>query len=305
MPSGLSLYWLVTWMLWAVVVFLDFKREPRDRRWAVSLVALIAIASVSREFFPAFNLRFALLSGLAVTIISAWGARAWLNRKRQAKVNAWAISHGFESRELSACSADATLPEQLLRRLPIFSRGALSKTEHLISRLGASGRETFVFQFATRRNLSWHGPSGDESRGTVVAIRQPRLDLPFFHIRPDGLMSTFDGGPVGEVVPMATGSRFASQYRLWGHEPRNLASRFSIEALDAISAQKGWIIQGEGEWIVALMFDRSENLMSLKTSLLRQVPLDQLKEHVDQATSLLDHLVETVSRQHLRDFGAA
>ena len=45
----MSLVWLVTWGLWGAVVYRDWRRDPRDGRWLVSLLGLAALAFLTRE----------------------------------------------------------------------------------------------------------------------------------------------------------------------------------------------------------------------------------------------------------------
>lgn len=304
MPSDWGPYWLVTWSLWAAVVFLDRRREPRDWRWAVSLGALILVAAATRESLREFNLRFVLLAGLAAVVILSWGVGRLLSRRRLARTAAWAREHGFEAVALASRRTEDALPDDL-RRLPIFAGGSLPRTEGVVAREDGEGGTVLAFRHAIRRKMAWYGASGVEVRGTVVALRRPGMWLPLFQVRPSGLLSWIDGGPIGEAVPVAGASRFAGGYRLGGHEPTNLRALFSDALLDAIAEKPGWIIQGEGEWIAASYFDRSENLMSLKTSSLRTARLDGLGGFVKDSGDLLGLVADRASRWSARDLGAA
>ena len=245
MPSGFSNLWLITWSLWALVVLLDCLREPRDWRWVVSLSALVGVAVATRDTLREPDIRFVLLTGLAVAVLLAWGASRLLARRRHAKTAAWARLHGFEPIAIGPRRADVTLPEGL-RRLPLIARGAFAKTEGVLRRDEPAGGEVLAFQFAIRRRMAWYGPSGVEARGTVVALRRPGLWLPFFQVRPDGLFDWFDGGPVGDPVAITPGSAFARGYRLTGHEPRNLRGLFPDEMLDAIARSPAGSSRGKG-----------------------------------------------------------
>ncbi len=300
MPSGLSPFWLLTWSLWSVVVYLDRRREPRDWRWVISLVAMVAVAVITFDSMREANLRFALLSGLAAAVILAWGVRSIRAQHRANETGAWAEAHEFSALSLQPQPAEATLPDDL-KRLPIFSRGSLARTEGLVERREPHGGRVLVFRHAVRRQMALHGPSGIEAYGTAVAIYRPESALPLFAVRPEGLFPWFDGGPIGERVAVQPHSRFAAAYSLFGDEPRNLRALFSDSITTAISEKPGWIIQGEGAWVVALYFDRSENLMSLKTSSLRVVRPVKLAEHVGLSLSLLNQIAMAASRPMRRD----
>jgi hypothetical protein len=139
----------------------------------------------------------------------------------------------------------------------------------------------------------------------VIALRRPGMWLPQFQVRPIGLFKEFDGGPLGDPVSIPSGLAFAKSYRLGGHEPRNLRAIFDDGLLAKIAEKPGWVIEGEGEWVAAFYFDRSPNLMSLKTSTLRKVKLDALEEHARDAYRVLTSVAERSSRAEARDAGAA
>ena len=304
MPSEIPWVWLVLGSLGGLVVLLDFLREPRDWRWVLSLAALIGLGIVARDSFREPDLRFVLLTGLAVSVLVAWAASRSLARHRQARIVAWARDRGYEPVAVGRQRAEATLPEPL-RRLPVFKTGAYSRTEGLLRRDDPAIGEVLVYRFSTLRNASWYGSPGVETSGTVVALRRPGSPLPFFQIRPQGLFPWFDGGSVGDPVATTPGSRFTESYRLSGHEPRNLRALLSDDLLDAIAEKPGWIVQGEGEWVAALYFDRSENLMSLKTSSLRTVDLHSLDAFTREAARLAGRVAEGASRTMARGVGAA
>ena len=83
MAAGLSWVWLVTWSLWAAVVYKDATRQPRDWRWLVSLAALAFIAWATIDHLREPNLRFVLLSTLAVGVLIVWTAFDALARRRR------------------------------------------------------------------------------------------------------------------------------------------------------------------------------------------------------------------------------
>ena len=72
-----------------------------------------------------------------------------------------------------------------------------------------------------------------------------------------------------------------------------------------IGEKPGWLIEGEGEWLAAFRFDRSPNLMSLKTSTLRTVRVGRPGGHVGEAQRLLENLADRASRSARREAGAA
>lgn len=303
MGSGFHGVWLVTWSLWAVVIARDVRREPRDWRWIVWLAALFAAAAATRDTLREVNLRFVLLSGLAVVVLVGWTAADLLNRRRRPRLSAWARSHGYGPTALESRRAEATLPEGL-RRLPMLGRGRWPRTEGLLSRDDGDGRERLVFDHTIRRKVVWYD-SGVEATGTVVAIRRRGMWLPLFQVRPVGLFAWMDGGPLGEPVPTAGNAAFARSYRLGGHEPRNLRALFTDDLLAAITERPGWLIEGEGEWIAAFAFDRAPSLMSLKTSTLRTVKVGGLEAHIGEASRLLDRIADHAARSAERGAGAA
>ncbi len=303
MASGLSWVWLVTWSLWAVVVYKDSRRQPRDWRWLVSLGALIVIAWATWDSFREVNLRFILLAGLAVLILVGWTVLDAIAGRRRSQFSRWAADHGFEPRDIEPRRTIASLPDGL-RRLPILSQGGSPFTVGLVAQ-SSEAQERLVFDHTIRRKVIWYDANGVETTGTVVAIRRPGMWLPLFQIRPVGTTNAMDGGPLGDAVPLGTNSAFAKSYRLGGHEPRNLRTVFTDELLATIAEKPGWLIEGEGQWIACYYFDRTENLMSLKTSKLRIVQPDQLADHVREATRILERIAARDRQTSSHDVGAA
>ena len=305
MASGLSWVWWVTCSLWAAVIVLDLKREPRDwRRWLVSVSAFVAIASLGRGGLAEVNLRFVLIAGLALVVIAAMIAGDLSRRRRADRLEKWAAEQGFRPMSIARRPTQAALPDAL-HRLPFFNHGNLSRIDELISRSDDDSHDVLVFRHSIRRKVAWYDIGGVEASGTVVALRRSGLWLPYFQIRPLAMYPWMDGGAVGEAVALGHSSAFARTYRLGGHEPRNLRAFFGDDLLAAIAERPGWVIQGEGEWLAAFYYDRSPNLMSLKSSNLRSAKLDQLQDHVRDAVALLDKLADRGIRFASRDLGAA
>ncbi|MDB5353193.1 MAG: hypothetical protein JWN86_4440 [Planctomycetota bacterium] len=305
MASGLSWVWLLTWSLWAAVVFKDWQRQPRDWRWMFSLGTLVIVAwSTIGSLDDVNNLRFILLAGLAVVVLLSW---TWVDlaaSRRRSRRADWAGIHGYEPLAIERRRSSSSLPDGL-RRLPMFSKGFSPATEGVMVRDDENGRQRFVFDHTIRRKVTWFDAGGVGTTGTVVAMHRPGMWLPLFQVRPIGIMYAMDGGPLGDPVAVGAGTAFAKSYRLGGHEPRNLRGFFSDELLAAISEKPGWVIEGEGEWIAACYFDRSENLMSLKASRLRIVKAEQLEDHVRDATLMLGRIADRDARSSARGVGAA
>ena len=304
MATGVSLVWVVTWTLWGAVVYKDWRSGPGDRRWLASLAALILLAAMTRGSLGELNLRAGLLIAIAVAILAAWNVSDLMAARRRSRKRDWARSAGFEAPALAPAASSMTLPDGL-RRLPMLGRGRSPRTEGVLRREGGDGGELLVFDHAIRRRVIWYDVNGVDVSGTVVAIRRPGICLPLFQVRPIGLFAWMDGGPLGDAVAVPGGTAFAKSYRLGGHEPRNLRALFTDDLLASIAAKAGWLIEGEGEWIAAIAFDRSPNLMSLKTSTLRTVRVGGLEEHVRAARHLLEDLADRASRSSRRGVGAA
>ncbi len=305
MASGLSWVWWVTCSLWAAVIVLDLRREPRDwRRWLVSLSAFLAIATLSRGGLGEVNLRFALIAGLGLVVLVAMIAGELSRRRRADRLEKWTADQDYRPIAIAPRRTQAALPDGL-HRLPFFHHGRLSRTDELIARSEGDAEEILVFRHSIRRKVAWYDAGRVEVSGTVVALRRRGLWLPYFQIRPLAMYPWMDGGAVGEAVPLGHSSPFARTYRLGGHEPRNLRAFFSDDLLAAIAERPGWVVQGEGEWLAAFYYDRSPNLMSLKSSNLRSVRLEHLQDHVRDAGKLLDRVADRGIRYASRDLGAA
>ena len=304
MASGVSLVWVITWTLWGAIVFKDWRSAPGDRRWMASCAAWLLLAFLTRGSIVDVDLRSGLLIALAVAILAVWTLADFMAAKRRGGKGAWARSAGLDPVSLTLVSSTKTLPEQL-RRLPMLGRGRSPTTDGVLRREDEDARELWVFDHAIRRRVIWYDVNGVEAAGTVVAIRRGDLCLPLIQVRPIGLFSWMDGGPVGDAVPVPAASAFAKSYRLGGHEPRNLRALFADDLLATIAESAGWLIEGEGEWLAAFRFDRSPNLMSLKTSTLRTVHASGLSEHVREVEAMLQTLVDRASRSSRRDAGAA
>jgi hypothetical protein len=300
----MSWVWFLTWALWGAVVYRDWRREPRDGRWLVSLLGLVALAGWSRGSQRDLNWRFFALTGLALLILAAWGVHDLLGRRRRDRLARWAADHGFEPMELAPRHVESSLPEGL-RRLPMMARGNASRSSGLVRRREAGGDEVLVFEHRIRRKLAWYDLDGAEMTGTVVALRRPGMWLPLLQVRPVGLLPGMDGGAVGDAVTTAPGSAFARSYRLGGHEPRNLRGLFGDDLLAHIAERPGWLIEGEGEWLAAFYFDRAESLMSLKTSALRVARIQALEEHARDAYRVLEAVADRGMRPLERGAGAA
>jgi hypothetical protein len=304
MPSGVSFAWIITWSLWAVVVYKDFRREPGDARWLVSVIGLVLVAGLTQESLRELNLRFALLSGLAVGVLACWTIADLLASRRAARLQSWAQQTRFEPVALKSQPSRKTLPEAL-RKLAFLKKGRMPRTEGVLRRTGSTSSETLVFQHSIRRPIIWYDISGIETSGTVVAIHRPGIWLPLFQVRPVGILPGMDGGPVGDPVPVPAGTSFAKSYRLGGDEPRNLRTLFSDELLAKIAEKSGWLIEGEGEWLAAFIFDRSPSLMSLKSSTLRKVEPAGLEEFVRETAAILEMVADRADRAGGRNAGAA
>ncbi len=304
MTSGVSVVWFITWSLWAAVVTKDFRREPRDVRRLVSLAALVLLAIVTRDSLREADLRFALLGGLAAAVLIVWTIADFRTARTTKALAEWAGRNDFECVALKPQRTKSSLPDALAS-LTMFTNGRFPVTRQLLKRADAAGKESLIFRHSIHRPAVWYDISGMEAYGTVVAIHRPGIWLPRFQIRPVGLLPWMDGGIVGDPVPVPSGSSFSKSYRLGGDEPRNLRAMFTDELLAKIAEKSGWMIEGEGEWLAAIYFDRSDNLMSLKTSTLRTVSTENLEEFVREADAVLDRIADRGHRGDLQGVGAA
>lgn len=300
----MSWVWLVTMALWGAVVYRDWRREPRDGRWIVSLLGWVALGYLTRNGMREVTISLVLLDVLAIAFLAGWMAVDLRARMRRARLETWAREKGFEAVAIAPKWAPQTLPEGL-RRLPMLAKGRAARTANLLRREEADGGETLVFENAVRRPVAWYDLDGAEARGTVVAIRRPGLWLPQFQVRPVGLLAGMDGGAIGDAVATTPGTAFARSYRLGGHEVRNLRALFGDDLLALIAERPGWLIEGEGEWLAAFYYDRAENLMSLRTSTLRVVGVESLEDHVRDVYRVLGALADRGSRSQGRGAGAA
>lgn len=306
MASGLNWVWLVTVVLWGAIVYKDMRRVPFDGRRFISLAAFLLIACASYNRLTEANLNFILLNALAVVVLIGWTLSNLGANRRRSRIADWGSSHGFEPVAIERKGSSESLPEGL-RRLPFLGRGRAAWTEGVIARRDGDvdGEECRVFDHTIRRKVVWYDANGAEATGTVVALRRPGMWLPLFQVRPVGMFDWFDGGALGDAVPLKADSGFAKSYRLGGHEPRNLRSFFTDELLASIAEKPGWLIEGEGEWIAAFYFDRAASVMSLKSSTLRTVKVDQLDDHVRDASRLLGRIADRDARTATRGVGAA
>ena len=304
MASGVSMVWVITWALWGAVVYKDWRSSLGDRRWLASLAAWLVLAALTRESFAEPDLRAGILIVIAIAILAVWTAMDALAARRRTGREVWARSNGFEAVALAPARSSSTLPAGL-RRLPMLGIGRSPRTEGVLRRALPAGDEILVFNHAIRRQVIWYDANGAEAAGTVVALRRPGLCLPLFQVRPIGLFAWMDGGALGDAVLVPAGTAFAKSYRLGGHEPRNLRALFADDLLALVAEKPGWLIEGEGEWLAVFCFDRSPNLMSLKTSTLRTVRLDGLEEHARECERLLGALADRAARGSRREVGAA
>jgi len=295
--------WAVTWGLWAAIVILDYRREPRDARRLVPMAAVLALAALTRDSMNAFDVRLVALCGLSCAVVAAMAVADALVRRRARRVEGWAAAHGYEAVSSTPRRASELLPEGL-RRLSFLGGGRSAQVAHVLRRVELDGTEVYVFDHAIRRPAAWFDPSGEEAAGTVVAIRRPGSWLPIFQVRPVGLFRWMDGGPLGDTVSTSTVPAFANSYRLGGHEPRNLRTLFTDDLLARIAESPGWLIEGEGEWVAAFHYQRADGAVSLKPSTLRTVGLDALEDHAREAYRRLSEIADRGARP-ARDAGAA
>ncbi len=291
----MGVVWFVTWGLWAGVVALDRRRQLHDRRWLLSLTILIVFAGLTRESMRDFDARTVSLCVLALAMATVIVVSEWMIQRKQVLAENWAKLHGFEPIAIAPQSSDSSLPEGLCR-LPFFTGGRNPRTARLVRRDLPNGDELIVFDHSIRRINSWFELDGTLATGTVVALRRRDVRLPMFQVRPVGLFRWMDGGALGEAVSVSSAPSFAKSYRLGTDEPRKVRAIFNDELLAKLGETAGWLIEGEGDWVAAFMFDRAGSVAAMKSSTLRSVDLNSLERFTQDAYLVLSEVANRGAR---------
>jgi hypothetical protein len=250
-----------------------FKLQRRHREIAAAL--LFGICMVALILLPARNParrrtdQITLLVALAVATFV--GAVVSLRRSRTVRMFAeWAITHGFTVTSKSRSKAQETLPESLLR-LPLLRTGQEPETRYVLKRNDPiHDLQTMIFGFVTSRIAFSPWAPGPRDRPlvmTVFAFRRQKLHLPAFELRIAKIADQGQDDNLGSTrVELFGKPRFGERYALHAQQTAELERVFSDEVVNALERERGWCLEGLGEWCIAYRYHQAKTFWTFRPS---------------------------------------
>jgi len=226
------------------------------------------------------------------------------------------------------------VPDDPLTDLPPFELLGTGSARHPsnVLRGSVSGRSVVVFDYAfsdaTRTNQRFRRLhyAQDLAGGTVCCVKGSWLSLPQFVMEPllrpilkqaeavvdqklgDGSMAAFVHGVMqaaeGRLVE-APGFEFSDRpdvtYRIRGTDEQAVRATFSARVLDYFRDHPGWIVEGQGEWLLmTLVVDMKAPVVVVRTGAnvkqQGQLPAEQLEMLVRAAVDTTDMFESAVTR---------
>ncbi len=172
-------------------------------------------------------------------------ATVWLVRRRNERERTEAIRQASLHLGMSFVAEDEGLASQSFSGLPLFQKGDSTKTKNVLR--GSSGDgEVVVCDYDYTVS---HGETSNTFRQTVAAFRL-RAELPDFSMSPENILHR-----IGEVFGMQdidfeTHPEFSRSYRLRGSDEAAIRELFGSAVLEHFTNERGWSLEGGGEWLV-------------------------------------------------------
>ncbi|MBN1660429.1 MAG: hypothetical protein JXA93_18665 [Anaerolineae bacterium] len=139
-----------------------------------------------------------------------------------------------------------------LEWLGLLSRGHSHATTNLL-RAEADGTTTSIFDW---RFTVGHGKNRHSYRQTVLLFESPRLDLPAFTLRPEGLGSRLLGLLGQQDIDFEGQPGFSDAYVLQGAEEARIRALFGPARLNFFAQRPGLRVHGQGRVLLYYREDR-------------------------------------------------
>lgn len=149
-------------------------------------------------------------------------------------------------------------PQTELTDVPVLANfemfeGNVIKLENLMTGR-ISGQETAVFD-CVYMNVSAPGSGATTSRQTMVMIRDERLNLPFFYLRPEGALEKALEFISRMDIDIEQRPAFSQKYLLYGHRDRSDETRirhtFNRAVLDYLEQNPPFCVLANGKFLFA------------------------------------------------------
>lgn len=159
-------------------------------------------------------------------------------RNRTEELRDLAEMSGMEFRE-----RDDSLLSGSLDGFEILRKGSNRKARNVF-RMEDDGKDIVLFGFEFNVDKAKH-------RQTVVAVRTPGRDLPRFRMTPEGFFSRIGEALGMQDIDFESNLAFSESYRLTGGDETAVRTLFRPDVLAFFGSERGWSVEGFGEWLVA------------------------------------------------------
>ena len=166
----------------------------------------------------------------------------WLIEKKRAKQLAL-IS---ERLKLNFSQKDNSALFKRMNKLHLFSVGRSKKIKNLMEG-EANNAELAVFDY---QYTTGGGQHSHTSRQTVFCIWSPKLYLPKFSMRPEGIFHKIGSAFGYQDIDFDSHPEFSKKYLLKGDNEESIRQLFNNKLLNDIESQKNICIEGEGNQLV-------------------------------------------------------
>ncbi len=162
----------------------------------------------------------------------------YLERKRTAKIVAAAQALGLTLRA-------KTTPEDkaLIQGAGVATVGRSRAVQNVIELPETDNTRMTVFDYTY---VVGHGKRSHTSNQTITRVESPKLNLPTFDMRPEGIFSKIAQGFGGGDIDFAEAPTFSSRYFLRGEDETAIRRLFTPEILRFCEQHRGWWISGSG-----------------------------------------------------------
>jgi len=133
-----------------------------------------------------------------------------------------------------------------MNKLHLFSVGRSKKIKNLMEG-EANNAELAVFDY---QYTTGGGQHSHTSRQTVFCIWSPKLYLPKFSMRPEGIFHKIGSAFGYQDIDFDSHPEFSKKYLLKGDNEESIRQLFNNKLLNDIESQKNICIEGEGNQLV-------------------------------------------------------
>ena len=177
------------------------------------------------------------------TILVGVGIGIVIYKRRQKRIRAF---HAFAAQSQFSVVAEPKLDSfEDLSQYPIFRRGHSGTIRTLIQK-PIDGGQLFIFDYVyTVRS----GRSAKNHTTTVIAFHCPRLQLPYFTLYPESVLSII-GELVGwKDIDFVSHPTFSRRYKLSGEQEMHIRQVFSQHVLTSFESMPEVSVDGGGKYI--------------------------------------------------------